>query len=69
MNGEHEEIKARLHKAEAEFKEFERKDIKYRCMGVMGWVGGQYLAWRGMGGGARLAECVRGDRPWLGVRS
>ena len=34
MNGEHQVIANQLDKANTEFREFERKDIKYRWEGV-----------------------------------
>lgn len=42
VNGEYQAIAAELEAATGEFKEFERKDIKYRC----GYSGG-CLGWRG----------------------
>ena len=39
VNGEHQAIAKELDKAQAEFKEFERKDIKFR------WARGVLLRW------------------------
>lgn len=36
VNAEHQGIAKELEKAQAEFKEFERKDIKFRCGGGLG---------------------------------
>ena len=58
VNGEHQAIAAELDKAQAEFREFERKDIKFRWGGPRGWVHGWWVVpdgsvaayWVGWGG-------------------
>lgn len=48
VNGEYQAIAKELEKANAEFKEFERKDIKYRWGGVGCWWDGcsSNVGWR-----------------------
>ena len=54
MNGEYQVIAKQLDKANTEFREFERKDIKYRWGGAGGRVGGTAVLVLQQGG---LARC------------
>lgn len=58
VNGAHQGIAGELEKATSEFKEFERKDIKYRWAKGGGGVGGVHI----MGAGLPLGKAGRQTR-------